>query len=72
MEISNNLCESHIRPFATGRRSWLFADTPNGATANAIAYTLAESAKANDLNVYGILSTYLSKCQTTIIATIQR
>ena len=52
LEISNNLCESHIRPFATGRRSWLFADTTKGATANAIAYTLAESAKANDLNVY--------------------
>jgi len=52
LEISNNLCESHIRPFATGRKSWLFADTPAGAKASAIAYTLAESAKANDLNVY--------------------
>ena len=52
MEISNNLCESHIRPFATGGRFWLFADTPKGATANAVAYTLAESAKANNLNVY--------------------
>lgn len=31
LEISNNLCESHIRPFATARRAWLFADTPNGA-----------------------------------------
>lgn len=52
LEISNNLCESHIRPFATGRKSWLFADTPQGATASAVAYTLAESAKANGLNVY--------------------
>ena len=52
LEISNNLCESHIRPFATGRRSWLFADTPKGATASAVAYTLAESAKSNGLNVY--------------------
>ena len=52
LEISNNLCETHIRPFATGRRAWLFADTPKGATASAVAYTLAESAKANDLNVY--------------------
>lgn len=52
LEISNNLCESHIRPFATGRRSWLFADTPKGATASAVAYTLAETAKANQLNVY--------------------
>ena len=52
LEISNNLCESHIHPFATGRKSWLFADTPQGATASAVAYTLAESAKANGLNIY--------------------
>lgn len=52
LEISNNLCESHMRPFATGRKSWLFADTHQGATASAVAYTLAESAKANGLNVY--------------------
>ena len=51
LEISNNLCESHIRPFATARRAWLFADTPNGARANAVLYTLVETAGANDLNV---------------------
>ena len=52
LEISNNLCESHIRPVATGRKSWLFADTPQGAIASAVAYALAESAKVNGLNVY--------------------
>ena len=49
LPISNNLCESHIRPFATSRRAWLFADTPKGARANAVMYTLVESARANDL-----------------------
>lgn len=44
--ISNNLCESTIRPFATARRAWLFADTPDGAFANGVLYTLVESAKA--------------------------
>jgi len=53
--ISNNLCESHIRPFATARKAWLFADTPKGATANAVLYTLVESARANDLNIYEYL-----------------
>lgn len=61
IEISNNLCESHIRPFATARRAWLFADTPKGATANAVLYTLAETAKANNLNVYEYLKHLLSE-----------
>lgn len=52
LPISNNLCEANIKPFATARRAWMFADTPKGATANAIMYTLKESAKANNLNVY--------------------
>jgi hypothetical protein len=30
----------------------LFADTPKGATANAVLYTIVESAKANDLDIY--------------------
>ena len=29
--ISNNLCEAKIKPFATARCAWLFADTPKGA-----------------------------------------
>lgn len=59
--LSNNLCEANIRPFATGRRAWLFADTPKGATANAILYTLVESAKANDLDVYAYLKYLLTE-----------
>lgn len=55
LPISNNLCESHIRPFATARRAWLFADTPKGAIANAVLYTFVESARANELNVYEYL-----------------
>lgn len=61
LEISNNLCESHIRPFATARRAWLFADTPKGAKANAVLYTLVESARANDLNVYNYLDYLLAE-----------
>ncbi|MHC1748079.1 MAG: transposase [Cellulosilyticaceae bacterium] len=65
LEISNNLCESHIRPFATSRRAWLFADTPKGATANAILYTLVETAKANKLNVYEYLHCLLNVMPNT-------
>lgn len=65
LDISNNLCESHIRPFATARRAWLFADTPKGAAANAVLYTLVETARANKLNVYEYLSYLLTVMPNT-------
>ena len=60
IEISTNRVENHIRPFAVGRRNWLFADTVDGAKASAIAYSIVETAKANGLNQYLYL-TYLFK-----------
>ena len=49
IEISNNQVENAIRPFVVGRKGWLFADTPQGAEASAIIYSLMETAKANSL-----------------------
>lgn len=60
LPISNNLCEANIKPYATQRRAWLFADTPKGATANAVLYTIVESAKVNNLDVYEYIK-YLLK-----------
>ncbi|MEG0512531.1 MAG: IS66 family transposase, partial [Clostridia bacterium] len=51
MEISNNQVENAIRPFVVGRKGWLFSDTPRGAKASAIVYSLMETAKANGLNL---------------------
>lgn len=53
--ISNNDCETCIRPFATGRKAWLFADSVKGARASGIVYTLVETAKLNHLDVFGYL-----------------
>jgi len=55
LNISNVLVENAVRPFAVGRRNWLFADTPRGARASAIIYSLIETAKANDLEPYAYL-----------------
>jgi transposase len=49
IEISNNDAENAVRPFAVGRRNWLFSKTPNGATSSAIIYSIIETAKANGL-----------------------
>ena len=50
--VSNNRCESAVRPFATHRRAWLFEDSVEGAIANAILHSLVESARVNKLNIY--------------------
>ena len=49
VHISNALAENAIRPFAVGRRNWLFADSSRGANASATCYSLIETAKANGL-----------------------
>ncbi len=55
LAIDTNLAENAIRPFALGRRNWLFADTVKGAKASAALYSLVESAKANGLEPYAYL-----------------
>ena len=49
LNISNAGAENAIRPFALGRKAWLFADTSQGAKASATCYSLIETAKANGL-----------------------
>ncbi|WP_198673718.1 IS66 family transposase [Algibacillus agarilyticus] len=56
LNISNILAENAVRPFCVGRRAWLFADTPAGAQASAIHYSLIETAKLNGLEPYAYLN----------------
>lgn len=58
LEIDNNRSERSIKPFVIGRKNWLFANTPNGAKASAIIYSIVETAKENGLNPAAYL-TYL-------------
>ena len=47
LEIDNGRAERAIRPFAQGRRNWMFADTESGAKSSATLFTLVETAKLN-------------------------
>lgn len=47
--LSNNLAERSIRPTTIGRKNWHFSASEQGATANGIAYSIVETAKANNL-----------------------
>ncbi|MDK4743652.1 transposase domain-containing protein, partial [Rhizobium sp. CNPSo 3464] len=42
----NNILERDIRIFCTGRNSWLFSDTPAGAKASAVIYSLMLTCRA--------------------------
>ena len=60
VDISNNIAENAIRPFVVGRKNWLFCDTPKGAEASAVVYTLVETAKANGLDPFRYLNYVLT------------
>lgn len=55
LPIDNNRSENAIRPFVVGRKAWLFSDTPAGAHASAVIYSLVQTAKANGLEPYAWL-----------------
>ena len=50
LELDNNRSERSIKPFVIGRKNFLFANTPKGARASAITYSLVETAKENGLD----------------------
>jgi transposase len=55
VEIDNNLIENAIRPFALGRKNWMFNGSPAGAKAGAIFFSLIEICKANKIEPYQYL-----------------
>ena len=50
LELSNNRAERSIKPFVIGRKNWLFSNTPAGAEASAVIFSIVETAKENNLN----------------------
>lgn len=55
LAIDNNISEREIKAFVIGRKNWLFADSVDGAYANAVMYSLVQTAKANGLDPYKYL-----------------
>ena len=50
--IDNNASERAIRGFCIGKKNWQMIDTINGAHSSAVIYSIAETAKANNLKPY--------------------
>ena len=47
-----NFIENKIRPFAIGRKNWLFSQSVEGAESSALLFSLIETAKANNIDAY--------------------
>ncbi|MCP5426465.1 MAG: IS66 family transposase [Gammaproteobacteria bacterium] len=59
LPISNIRSEHVAKTIAVARKNFLFADTPGGAHASAMIYSLLETAKANGQSVYQYLAVLL-------------
>ena len=61
LELSNNRAERSVKPFVIGRKNWLFNNTPVGANASAMIYSIVETAKENGVKPYDYLAALLRK-----------
>lgn len=59
--MDNNASERSIRGFCIGKKNWQVIDTIRGANSSAIIYSLAETAKANNLKPYEYFEYLLSE-----------
>ena len=61
LEIDNNPAERAMRPIALGRKNYLFMGSASGGRAAAIAYTLIETARLNDVDPQAWLAQVLER-----------
>ena len=61
LEFSNNRAERSVKPFVMGRKAWLFSNTPNGAEASSIMFSIVETARENGLKPYEYIKFLLEK-----------
>ena len=59
--ISNCWMENQIRPFALGRRNWLFTGTPESANKAALLYSLIQTCRMNGIDPKKYLEYVLNK-----------
>ena len=58
---ANNDAERSIRSFCVGKQAWHIIDSVKGASSSALLYSIAESAKANQLKPYEYFSYLLTE-----------
>lgn len=66
--LSNNLSEIAVKPVAITRKNSLFSDSPEGAEASAIIFSIVNTAAANNLDAYKYLEYLFRKLPNTDFA----
>ena len=59
--MDNNAAERAIRPFCVGKKNWKLIDTIHGAETSAIIYSIVETCKLNNLNIFYYISHLLTE-----------
>lgn len=63
LEIDNNRAERSIKPFVIGRKNWLFHGSTAGAHAGATLFSLIETCKHHNIDVFSWLKYALDNIQ---------
>jgi len=71
LELSNNRAERSVKPFVMGRKAWLFSNTPNGADASSVMFSIVETARENGLKPYEYIKFLLEKLPTAKTSEIE-
>ena len=71
LPIDNNWLENQMRPWALGRKNWLFAGSLRSGQRAANIMTLIQSAKLNGLDPYAYLSDVLKRLPTHKVTQIE-
>lgn len=61
-----NLVENNIRPFAVGRKNWMFSGNEAGAKASAAFYTLVQTANLNGWDPYLFLTDLFNEIEASV------
>lgn len=59
--MDNSASERAIRPFTIGRKNWVIINSVKGADSSAVIYSIVETAKLNQLNIYYYLDYLLEQ-----------
>jgi transposase len=70
-EISNNRCERAVKPFVVGRKAWLFSNTPSGAVASSVMFSIMETAKENGLHPFRYMEFLLETLPNSTTADLE-
>ncbi|MDF1757294.1 MAG: IS66 family transposase [Legionellaceae bacterium] len=61
LEIDNNRSERAIKPFVIGRKNWLFNTSTKGADASSILFSIVQTCKEHNIDVFAYFKYALEK-----------